>query len=273
MILESSSTQTPPLPTKTDIGVQCYNEIDICNEQLSEKKIQEAEKQAEESEDYQDSDFHVSDVSDVDEPCEETVHSTNDVQEPDKAAFIVYCTSLLVLLQRCLHLACVLPAAITNIAFKGSQLIVKIKCQSGHTNTWKSQPTCNNYSVDNLTCAAAVLFSANTYQRIASFFDTANIQCLSKTSCYVIQKRYLTGIVNKNYIQMSKSILEGLKEKGPCYLSRNGRCDSPGHNAKYLTYYFMDKNTIKIAAFSLTQVSEAGNSNRMEKMGLRLKSH
>ena len=110
------------------------------------KKIQEAETQSEESEDYQDSDFHVSDVSDVDEPCEETVHTTNDVQEPDKAAFIVYWTSLLVLLQRCLHLACVLPAAITNIAFKWSQLIVKLKCQSGHTNTWKSQPTCKHYS-------------------------------------------------------------------------------------------------------------------------------
>ena len=66
---------------------------------------------------------------------------------------------------------------------------------------------------------------------------------------------------------MSKSILEEVKEKGPCYLSRNGRCDSPGHNAKYLTYSFMDKNTNKIVAFSLNQVSEAGNSNRMEKMG------
>ena len=66
---------------------------------------------------------------------------------------------------------------------------------------------------------------------------------------------------------MSKSILEEVKEKGPCYLSGDGRCDNPGHNAKYLTYSFMDKNTNKIVAFSLTQVSEAGNSNRMEKMG------
>ena len=187
VVLVSSSTQTPPLPTKADIGVQCCIEIDICNEQPSEKK-QQAETQSEESEHYQDSDFHVSDISDVDEPCEETVHTTNDVQEPDKAAFIVYWTSLLVLLQRCLHLACVLPAAITNVAFKGSRLIVKLKCQSGHTNMWKSQPTCNRYSVGNLTSAAAVLFSANTYQRIASFFDIANIQWLSKTSYYAIQK-------------------------------------------------------------------------------------
>ena len=38
VVLVSSSTQTPPLPTKADIGVQCCIEIDICSEQLSEKK-------------------------------------------------------------------------------------------------------------------------------------------------------------------------------------------------------------------------------------------
>ena len=91
VVLVSSSIQTSPLHTKADIGVQCCIEIDICNEQPSEKK-QQAETQSEESEDYQDSDFHVSDISDVDETCEETVYTTNDVQEPDKKAFIVYWT-------------------------------------------------------------------------------------------------------------------------------------------------------------------------------------
>ena len=66
---------------------------------------------------------------------------------------------------------------------------------------------------------------------------------------------------------MSKSILEEVKQKGPFYLSGDGRCDRAGHNAKYLTYSFIDKNANKILAFSLTQVSQAGNSNRMEKMG------
>ena len=84
------------------------------------------------------------------------------------------------------------------------------------------------------------------------FFDIASIQWLSKASYYAIQKRYLTGIVNKNYINMSKSISEEEKEIGPFYLNGDGRCDSPDHNAKYLTYSFMNKNTNKIVAFSLT---------------------
>ena len=62
-------------------------------------------------------------------------------------------------------------ATITNLAFKGSQLIVGLKCQEGHEREWISQPNCNHYSVGNLTSAASVLYSANTYQRLARFFD------------------------------------------------------------------------------------------------------
>ena len=58
-----------------------------------------------------------------------------------------------------------------------------------------------------------------------------------------------------------------MKQAKSIDLSGDGRCDSPGHNTKYLTYYFMDKSTHKIGAYSLTQVTQAGSSNRMEKMG------
>ena len=62
----------------------------------------------------------------------------------------------------------------------------------------------------------------------------------------------------------SKAIIEEIKEGGNIIdLSGDGRCDSPGHNAKCLTYSFIDKSPNKIVAFSLTQVMEAGNSNRM----------
>ena len=52
-----------------------------------------------------------------------------------------------------------------------------------------------------------------------------------------------------------------MKRRGNCCLSGDGQCDSPGHNGKYLTYSFMDKETGKIAAMSLIQVSEVDNSN------------
>ena len=58
-----------------------------------------------------------------------------------------------------------------------------------------------------------------------------------------------------------------MKRRGNCCLSGDDRCDSRGHNAKYLTYLFMDKEAGKIAAMSLIQVSEVDNSNQMEKKG------
>ena len=58
-----------------------------------------------------------------------------------------------------------------------------------------------------------------------------------------------------------------MKEQGLCRLSGDGRCDSPGNNAKYLTYSFMDQITNKTAATTITQVTETKNSNNMEKVG------
>ena len=58
-----------------------------------------------------------------------------------------------------------------------------------------------------------------------------------------------------------------MKKKDHCRLSGDDRCGSPGHNAKYLTYSMFDQLKSKIISMAVTQVSEAGNSSRMEKMG------
>ena len=103
---------------------------------------------------------------------------------------------------------------------------MRLKCQEGHKTEWKSQPNCKHYSVGNLASAASVLFSANTYQRLASSFDLAGIQWISKTSFYAIQNRYLYGIVNRNYIE--KAILEDVKQAKSIDLSGDGNVTARG---------------------------------------------
>ena len=49
----------------------------------------------------------------------------------------------------------------------------------------------------------------------------------------------------------------------------DGRCDSPGHNAKYDTYTLMDDDSGIVVAFSVVQVSEVTSSNAMEKEGFK----
>ena len=154
------------------------------------------------------------------------------ITSPSKAQFIVYWASLIVLFKKCLHFICLMLATIANLAFKGSQLIARSKCQEGHETKWKSQPNCNHYSLENLKSAASVLFSANTYQRIARFFDLAGIQWTSKTSFYAIPNCYLYGYVNRNYIEKSKAILEDVKLAKSIDLNGHGRFEIREHNAK-----------------------------------------
>ena len=68
---------------------------------------------------------------------------------------------------------------------------------------------------------------------------------------------------------MNASVTHRLIEQGSCELSGDGWCDNPGYNAKNLTYSLMNQETNDIIAFSITQVTVAGNSNRIEKLGLQ----
>ena len=77
----------------------------------------------------------------------------------------------------------------------------------------------------------------------------------------------MAGVVQEGYCREINSILNQLKEQGSCRLSGDERCDSPGHNATYLTYSFMHQITNKIPAMTITQVTEAKNYNNMEKVG------
>ena len=56
-------------------------------------------------------------------------------------------------------------------------------------------------------------------------------------------------------------------------ISGDKRCDSPGHNAKYLTYTFFEHSINKIVVMSVTQFTERGNSNRMAKYGFQKVLH
>ena len=110
------------------------------------------------------------------------------------------------------------------------------------------------------------LFTANMFERITKYFDIANIQWITKTSYYAIQRKTLARVVHLNYSRMNASLVRNLKRERECKLSGDGRHDSPGHNAKYVTYSLMNQQTNEIVALAVTQVAEAGNSNRMEKL-------
>ncbi|XP_035695017.1 uncharacterized protein LOC118428879 isoform X2 [Branchiostoma floridae] len=58
------------------------------------------------------------------------------------------------------------------------------------------------------------------------------------------------------------------RKGAPIDIIGDGRCDSPGHNAKYMSYTLMEETTGLILAMELIQVTETGTSQAMEKEGL-----
>ena len=169
-----------------------------------------------ESSDSDESEYHQS-ASEYDDDSSSDTHNTDSGRMPSKSAFVVYWSSLMILLKT--RLTCSLLETVMNVTVKGSQLIVALTYTNNHEDIWKSKLTINRYSQGNLTLSAAVLFSAKTFERIAKYFDIANIQWITKTSYYAIQRNILAGVVHLNYFRMNGSLVRNLKRERECKLS------------------------------------------------------
>ena len=94
----------------------------------------------------------------------------------------------------------------------------------------------------NLLSAAAVLFRGGTYTELSDWCQTMGLQMIGTTTFYNIQKAYLHPAIENVYREkrtelLARVYLEQEDGKRP-RLAGDGRCDSPGFNAKYCHYTF-----------------------------------
>ena len=180
--------------------------------------------------------------------------SNDNEHDTKNTVFVVFWSFLIILLGKCFTYFDK-SVKITRKVRRSLLIIIKT-CPNGHKNIRRSHPSINRQSLGNILICS-----------IYDFFRLVRLQCIGKTRFYQFQRRYLAGVVQERYCRENNSILNQLKEHGSCCLRGDGRCDSPGHNAKYLTYSFMDQITNKIAAMTVTQVTDAKNSNNVETVG------
>ncbi|KAK7886684.1 hypothetical protein WMY93_026305 [Mugilogobius chulae] len=64
-------------------------------------------------------------------------------------------------------------------------------------------------------------------------------------------------------------LMTTLKSQSDVVLCGDGRCDSPGHCAKYCTYTFLDTRSQKVVDFKVVSVTQVANSNAMELKGFK----
>ena len=149
----------------------------------------------------------------------------------------------------------------------GSMLSIELTCHSGHKQTWESQPVLNEKPLGNLLMAGAIVFTGNSYTSISRLASCLNLQFFSESVFYDTQAKYLFPVVNEAWEAESRHQINKLTSREVVNLSGDGRCDSPGHSAKYGTYTLMDEDTGNVIAFNVVQVSEVASSNAMEKEG------
>lgn len=236
----------------------------------------------EEQDDRKDPDFIPQTDSDSDDDgsdCEETIPSDfEDILSfsvppitADERKFLVFESCIVSLFTKCQRTGCAAEVREIKRIVSGSRLLVQTKCVAGCLYTWSSQPILNRMGAGNLLLAAAILFSGNTYARMHDFADYLKMPILSESQFYALQKRYLFPVVNDTWISCQVGVLQGFHGATKVVLCGDGRCDSPGHSAKYGTYSLMDVHTGLIIDFVVLNKAEPNvkNSNAMEPMGLR----
>ena len=179
--------------------------------------------------------------------------------------YLVFDSCLNKLLKRCPDCGDVIIQQQRNTL--GSMLSIDLTCHSGHTTYWDSQPVVKKKPLGNLLMAASILFTGNTFAAISRFASCFNLQFFSESVYYNTQQKYLIPVVNEAWEAESRRQIEKLTGKAVVNLNGDGRCDSPGHCAKYGTYTLMDDDTGDVVAFNVVQVSEVTSSNAMEKEG------
>ena len=187
-----------------------------------------------------------------------------DSKENPERKFLVFESCLKLLLKVCSKCGGTIFESTETTS--GSMFSVKMLCVNNHLTCWNSQPLIKNIAAGNLLYSAAILFSGNTFSRMAQFASFLNLKFFSHTTFYNIQNKYLFPVVNKAWKEERSSVLDEVKSNGPVNLIGDGRCDSPGHNAKYCTYTMMTDEG-KVAAINVVQVTEVTSSNAMEKEG------
>ena len=191
----------------------------------------------------------------------------NDTAYSSEKKFIVFESHLNKLFKLCQN--CGNPVETTTQNTQGSMVAVVTCCINGHTVSWQSQPSVDGTAAGNLLIPAAILFTGNTYKHTADFAKYFNLQLVSSSHYYTTQKAILFPVVQHTWIKSQTAIVKKMKKSRSIDVCGDGRCDSPGHSAKYGTYTLMDEKSNLIIEFSIVQVTEVTSSNAMEYEGCK----
>ncbi|KAM7313643.1 uncharacterized protein ISCGN_003490 [Ixodes scapularis] len=180
--------------------------------------------------------------------------------------YIVYESCLLERFKVCV--TCLAPCK-PSLSLSGSCLTVLTECCNGDRHSWSSQPYVGRKPAGNIDLCAGILFSGSSPAPALRMMRLMNLRVISERTFHEYQEAYLLPAVQTVWESQRDEHLAALAG-APMDLSGDGRCDSPGHSAKFLTYSFYSNQLGKILPSELVRVKEcpeASASSKMENEG------
>ncbi|CAN8017600.1 unnamed protein product, partial [Ixodes persulcatus] len=149
-------------------------------------------------------------------------------------------------------------------------LTVHTLCPAGHSHRWDSMPSIKGRALGTLLLSGAMLFTGSSPTKTLRLVELINLQGMCEKTYFNYQRTILHQAIEQVWTDEQGKLLDELRNQ-PLDLAGDGRCDSPGFCAKYLTYSLFVGHVNKIVHFEQVQVGECEtvrNSGQMEKEGL-----
>ncbi|XP_070550358.1 uncharacterized protein [Ptychodera flava] len=144
----------------------------------------------------------------------------------------------------------------------GTALTVDWTCYSGHRGgRWQSQTRFSGMFAGNFQLAVCILLSGNSHKKFELLCKFLNLACISVTSFQRIQRLYAVPAIQNYWDNMERDILDSYQGQ-KAILCGDGRNDSPGHSAHYLSYSLADANKNCIVHTEVVDVREVNGKVR-----------
>ena len=157
----------------------------------------------------------------------------------NQRVFLIYEQKVKELLRFCPRCgALIVPENIEEVQNEGTQLSLKLNCMNNCNYKWQSQPTLWGIKgAGNLLLSAGIFFCGIPFSKFESFSRLINLKCIGKGTYYNLREKYVFPVVTTTWKEQQAEVFADLKSRETgAVLAGDGRCDSPGHCAKYCTY-------------------------------------
>ncbi|XP_040193733.1 uncharacterized protein LOC120927246 [Rana temporaria] len=149
---------------------------------------------------------------------------------------------------------------------QGSALIVHAECSQHHKfKLWRSQPFVGKMPAGNLLISSAIVCSGSNFLRVKNFFSILKMHGISATTHYNNQQHFIFPTIEHHWLNERTNNIQKIAENTVALIG-DSQCDSPGFNAKYCTYTFMDAETDNIIDFQVEQLQAGLTSASLEKI-------